>query len=538
MTPETDREAGSTGAAGSPATPEAAQPGSLGMPRWNKGELIDAPTFTRRNWFLLLGPALLSGGSAIGGGEWLMGPAVTARYGGAIMWLATLSILGQVVYNLEISRYTLYTGEPIFTGKFRTHPGPLFWLTIYLVLDFGAIFPYLAANAATPLAAVILGHIPGAEDWMLLKGLGFAVYLLAMVPLIFGGKIYSTLKAIMTVKIVVVLGFLLLLAAFHSSLSTWVAIFSGFFKFGTVPVGGDEVDNIFLSLARGDGLVTLDLSMISLLAAFAAIAGNGGLTNAPISNYTRDQGWGMGHHVGAIPSIVGGRDLALSHVGMVFEVNAESLPRWRRWYRHLLRDQLFIWMPACFLGVALPSMLSVEFLPRGTRVTEWAAAGMTADGVRDHVATAWGSGWGQACWYMTLLCGFLVLGPTMATTADGFVRRWVDVFWTASPRLREWDPHDIRRLYFGVLLFYATFGLVMLSINKPLQLVKIATNIMNYALGFSCLHTLVVNMVLLPKPIRPGWFARIGLALSGIFFLVLATITTLEALGWFPAPAL
>jgi hypothetical protein len=538
MTPETDREAGSTGAAGSPATPEAAQPGSLGMPRWNKGELIDAPTFTRRNWFLLLGPALLSGGSAIGGGEWLMGPAVTARYGGAIMWLATLSILGQVVYNLEISRYTLYTGEPIFTGKFRTHPGPLFWLTIYLVLDFGAIFPYLAANAATPLAAVILGRIPGAEDWMLLKGLGYAVFLLAMVPLIFGGKIYDTLKAIMTVKIVVVLGFLLLLAAFHSSLSTWVAIFSGFVKFGTVPVGGDDVDNIFLSLARGDGLVTLDLSMISLLAAFAAIAGNGGLTNAPISNYTRDQGWGMGHHVGAIPSIVGGRDLALSHVGMVFDVNAESLPRWRRWYRHLLRDQLFIWMPACFLGVALPSMLSVEFLPRGTRVTEWAAAGMTADGVRDHVAAAWGSGWGQACWYMTLLCGFLVLGPTMATTADGFVRRWVDVFWTASPRLRTWDPHDIKRLYFGVLLFYATFGLVMLSINKPLQLVKIATNIMNYALGFSCLHTLVVNMVLLPKPIRPGWFARIGLALSGLFFLALATITTLEALGWFPAPAL
>ena len=30
------------------------------------------------------------------------------------------------------------------------------------------------------------------------------------------------------------------------------------------------------------------------------------------------------------------------------------------------------------------------------------------------------------------LCGFLVLAPTMATAADGIVRRWVDVFWTAS----------------------------------------------------------------------------------------------------------
>ena len=34
----------------------------------------------------------------------------------------------------------------------------------------------------------------------------------------------------------------------------------------------------------------------------------GGLTNVPISNYTRDQGWGMGKHVGAIPSIVGGTE--------------------------------------------------------------------------------------------------------------------------------------------------------------------------------------------------------------------------------------
>ena len=72
---------------------------------------------------MLLGPALVMGGSAIGAGEWLTGPIVTAKYGGGLLWLSTLSILGQVVYNLEISRYTLYTGEPIFTGKFRTLPG-------------------------------------------------------------------------------------------------------------------------------------------------------------------------------------------------------------------------------------------------------------------------------------------------------------------------------------------------------------------------------------------------------------------------------
>ena len=111
-----------------------------------------------------IGPGLVAAGAAIGGGEWLAGPLTTARYGGAILWLATVSILAQVIYNLEICRYTLYCGEPIFTGKFRLLPGPMFWLVVYLFLDFGSVFPYLVANAATPLGAVILGEIPDVDQ--------------------------------------------------------------------------------------------------------------------------------------------------------------------------------------------------------------------------------------------------------------------------------------------------------------------------------------------------------------------------------------
>jgi hypothetical protein len=517
-----------TDSAGRPVPP---QPGAASMPRWNHGDLDDAPQFDRRRWALLLGPALVSAGSAIGGGEWLLGPAVTARYGGAVLWLATLSILGQVAYNLEISRYTLYCGEPIFTGKFRTPPGPRFWLPAYAALDFGAVFPYLASNAATPLAMLYLGRLPDGRDALLMKALGIAVFLAAMAPLLVGGKVYQTLKWVMAFKLVAVLGFLLALAACFSTRETWAEIASGFLSLGTVPVGGDRTENLFIALATGRGAPAVDLSTATLLAAFAAIAGNGGLTNAPLSNYTRDQGWGMGRHVGAIPGLIGGRALHLSHVGSVFEVGAVTLPRWRRWYRHLLRDQLVVWAPACLLGVALPSMLSVQFLPRGTRVTEWAAAGMTAGAVRDRVAAAWGRGWGPPAWYLTLLRGFLTLGPTVAATADGFVRRWVDLLWTSSRRLRAWDPGRIRQAYFTVLLVYAVFGVVLLAANRPLQLVKIATNLMNYALGASCWHTLYVNLALLPGPLRPGWFMRLALAGAGVFFLALATITTLASVG-------
>lgn len=567
------------------------------MPRWNTADLIDAPTFRWRNWFSMLGPALLMSGAAIGGGEWLTGPMVTARYGGALLWLATLSIVGQVFYNLEISRYTLYCGEPIFTGKFRTLPGPLFWVFIYLVLDVGMLFPYLAASAATPVAMVILGravnttspdiavHVLGFDltDAMLLKVLKYVIFVGALVPLVFGGKVYNSLRAVMTFKIVTVLGFLSFLALallWYSGPRTWSEVFGGFVRFGDVPVvrgedrngngaldpgedwdadghldvveprvdkngngkdsepgefvdkdgdgtrDGYNVENAFVSLARGRGLPTIDFSMVGMVCAMVAIAGLGGLSNTPISNYTRDQGWGMGHHVGAIPSMVGGQNLRLSHEGSVFQITPESLARWRRWCRHVLRDQVIVWMPAMFLGLALPCMLSVEFLKRGVEADPWTCAGMTAGAVGERVATWWGSGVGVAFKYLTLLCGFLVLAPTLASATDGVVRRWVDVAWTASPWLRKVDPGNIRYVYFGVLCAYGIFGIGVLTFVPEGSLIKIATNIFNYALGISCWHVLAINLLLLPRELRPNWLIRIGLFLAGAFFLAMAVPAT------------
>lgn len=512
--------------------------GSHQMPRWDVGELGEPPRWRWRNWYLLLGPGLVMGSSAIGGGEWLTGPIVTARYGGMLLWLATLSILGQVIYNIEISRYTLYCGEPIFVGKFRTPPGPIFWLMLYLILDFGSVLPYLASNAAVPLSAVILGRLPDPQtDVVLLKGVACGIFLVAMLPLIFGGKIYNTLKAIMSFKLVTVMAFLLFLAVFYSTWSTWIEIFSGFVKFGNIPVqgegasdGGGHVANVFVALFTGQPLPPIDFSMIGMLAAMAAISGNGGLTNTNVSNYTRDQGWGMGSHVGAIPSIVGGHAIQLSHKGKIFRITEGALKHWGGWMRHIERDQLAVWMPACFIGLALPSMLSVQFLERGSVLEDkWLAAGMTADGVAEAV----GGSWGPTFWYLTLFCGFLVLGTSMAGTADGALRRWVDVFWTASPQLRKLDPRRIGQFYFVMLCIYAAFGLTMLTLVRGDALLRGIGMIYNFALGFSCLHALVVNTTLLPHELRPGWFRRIALVLAAMFFTTIAVLSTLHALDVF-----
>ena len=595
----------------------APHPGSKKMPRWNTGELIDSPKFDRKHWYAFLGPGLVAGAGAIGGGEWLLGPLVTARYGGALLWFATLSILAQGLYNIEVSRYTLYTGEPVFTGKFRTLPGPQFWLMVYLILDFGTVFPYLAATAATPVMILLLGgQMPDPDSislhWWMHKFTATGIFVASVVPLIFGGKVYNSLKVVMSVKLVAVFGFLLILGVFYSRPSSWIDIGTGFFKFGTVPVlssedrngngrldpgedwdgdghldvvekrleptidsdgdgrpdswgrnpqgqlvkhedldgdgylDGPNVENVFVSWLTRGRLPTIDFTLIAFIAAMAAIAGNGGLGNTTVSNYTRDQGWGMGHHVGAIPSMVGGKGIALSHVGSVFEVNRQSLPRWRRWYRHVLRDQCLIWMPACFIGLALPSMLSVEFLRRGTEADRWNAAALTAEGVGRQVANPpdgvlatitgvsqvlSGNTWGNLFWGSTLFCGFLVLAPSMVGTIDGIVRRWLDTFWTSSQWLRKIDPAKIGKVYFWMVMAYSVLGLSMLWMNPPTTLIKLATICFNFALGISCCHILVLNIVLLPPELRPGWFVKIAMVLGGIFFFLLGLVASLQELG-------
>jgi hypothetical protein len=502
---------------------EKVRAGSGGMPAWNVGELPEAPAWRLRNWTTMIGPGLMCAGAAIGGGEWLMGPVNTGRYGGAVLWVCTLSILAQVIYNIETCRYTLYTGEPIMNGKFRTFLGPLFWLGIYALLDLGSLMPYQASSTAVPVYTIANGVPPNPEKSQgTLLVIMCAIYIGAALPLVFSGKIYSFVRHVMTFKVVVVFGTLVFLALTYSSRETWIDIMTGFFKFGTVPVRSGGVENIVTNLLSGRAFPDMDPTSFAALAAFAAIAGIGGLKTTMISSYTRDQGWGMAKHAGAISGMMSGKSLQVSHVGTVFQPDSVSLPRWRRWMKHLAREQVFIWGIGAMIGVGLPAVLSVQFIPRGTTGDAWAMAIATAENVKLAVAGSLGT----VYWYLLVFCGILVLVPNTITDADSTVRRWVDLAWTASKKLRAWDPRSISLFYFWVLAGYVALGVaILLSGVRPRGLVEIYSCIANFALGYSCLHVLGVNVTLLPEPIRPGIVNRILLSLSGVYFLMLAGIT-------------
>ncbi len=508
------------------------------LPPWGVDELPAAAPLRWANWKSFVGPGIVMCGIAIAGGEWLVGPDITARYGGGLMWVATLAIVGQLFYNLECGRYALYTGEPILTGFMRTWPGPTAWMAVILVLYLGAFIPAMSTNAASLIVAFYLNRPPLAEDAEAVKLVAYVLLGLVTLPILIGGKVYNMLQTIFTIKVVAVLGFCLSMGLLFVSAENWWKIFSGFLKFGSFPIRGadgqETVVNAFQQYHQTGEWPTISLENIALLGAFAGYAGGGGLSNSTYSNYVRDKGWGMGAKVGAIPSLVGGQSITLSHLGKVFPVTRENLSRWKVWWTYLLTDQICVWMPGCFMGMALPGLISIQFAEHSTLYAhkadlDWAQALITADGIRNGVGPAWS----QLLWMLTLVVGMLVLLPSQLAVVEDFARKWTDIVWSGSRYIRNHMSDDkIKYVYYGLLFFYVvwTYACAWLfnTYGSPKLMALVIANFNNLAMGITAFVVLHVNRRFLPPALRPGWLASLGISCCGAFYLGLTALVFVE----------
>lgn len=501
------------------------------LPDWGVAELPQPELLSWRHWKRFVGPGIVMIGIQVGGGEWLLGPDITMKYGGGLMWIATIAIILQVFYNLECGRYALYCGEPIFTGFMRTRPGPRFWMGFIFLLNFGALIPGLSTHGAAMTASLLLDRPPGEEDRWLVTQLAYLYLLLVALPVLIGGKVYHMLQAIMTVKVFAVLGFCLIVGLTCVSPGNWWSIFSGFLKFGTVPTLVDHKEttvNVFQHFYSTGGWPLIELGNIAVLGAFAGYAGGGGLSNSTYSNFVRDQGWGMGQVVGAIPSAVGGRSVTLSHLGTVFPVTEENLRRWKGWWRYILIDQVYVWAPGCFMGMALPALLSLQFggysSLTGTKL-DWAQSLITADGMRH--APQFLASTGKVMWIAAVVVGLLVMLPSQMSVVDDFSRRWTDILWSGSRRIRETlSGNAVKHVYYRILAFYVLWTVLMTYLfstyGTPKLMTLVIANLNNLAIGVTAFQVLWINCTMLPPDLRPRWYHRAGLVACGVFYLGMA----------------
>jgi hypothetical protein len=505
--------------------------GSSAIPPWTEGELPEPKPLRWRNWASFLGPGIVMMGIQIGGGEWLLGPAVTAKYGGGLMWIATVAIVLQVFYNMECGRYALYCGEPVFTGFMRCKPFPGFWVGLMMLLNISALVPGLSTHGAAMIASLILDRPPTKADLGLVVPLAYACLFAVAFPVVMGGKVYNILQWVMTAKIAIVLGFCFGMGVTCVSAANWWNVGSGFFQFGNVPVaasdGGEKLENLFTYWWANGEFPLISTTSLIVIGAFAGYAGGGGLANSTYSNFVRDKGWGMGSQVGAIPSVVGGRAVTLSHVGKVFPINEDNLQRWRGWWRYIWTDQVLVWGPGCFVGMALPALLSLQFASHSTITQEQmsvAQAIVTADGIRN---SGFAPFLAKILWIAALFTGLMVMLPSQMSILDDFSRRWTDAIWSANTRVRgTWRADQVKWIYYSILASYVLWSFVcaFLFSNAPKLMTDFIANFNNLAIGVTAFQILWINHRLLPAPIRPRWYQSVGLAMCGLFYLGLAAM--------------
>jgi hypothetical protein len=327
------------------------------LPPWGRAELPEPLPLNLRNALRTIGPGAILLSASIGGGEWLIGPALAVKYGMGIFWIATLAIVLQVIINLEAVRYTLYTGEPIVSGFQRLRPSSTFWSAVYSLLTVAQLgMPALGAACAAVVFSAFAGRLPGGPDKGTLAWLTYAVMAATTIILMVGGTIERMLERASWLMIGFIFLFLTVANVLFVPFDHWVRTAAGFLRFGYWPA---------------------DVDMI-LLATLAATAGSGGVGNLVISNWMRDKGYGMGGTVGAIPSAIGGRHIQLSATGKIFDLTAENLRRWRIWRQYLLLDQVALWAVGCAVGMFLNVNLATAIVPAGENMADLGAGAFQA----------------------------------------------------------------------------------------------------------------------------------------------------------------
>jgi len=461
------------------------------LPAWETADLPPPPRFNFRNVITIVGPGTILLATSFGSGEWLVGSAVTAQYGGFMLWVATASIILQVVMNTEFIRYTMYTGEPIYTGFMRTKPGASFWAIIYAVLAFLQLgWPGWASAAATALTALFVGGMPGPEHAHLIKIFGVFWFLSTIVIVAFGTKIERTMEVVQWFFVTAILLFLIFIGFAFTSPTTWGRVATGFFRFGIIPPGVDWLK----------------------LGALAASAGAGGVVNGALSNWYRDKGFGMGGVVGYIPALIGGRKVYLTPQGKVFPLTPENKKRWNEWWKFVAADQYGLWAIGCFLGIGLPALLTLQFIPPGTEFKN-------QFGIAVYQAQYLARDGGSFMWFITLLVSFWILYSTQLGITDVFTRIVTDMIWSSSRRARAWPSGDIRFVYYGVLSIFTLWGVyILLTDVKPLFFILLSANMAGLNFVFLGLHTLYINRKFLPAELRAPLWREVVVLLAVVFF--------------------
>lgn len=446
----------------------------------------DLPPKAHRFW-KLVGPGAVLVGLSVGAGELIIWPRMTAQFGAAMTWAALLGIFLQLWVNMEIGRYTLATGESVYTGYLRVSRS--FAIVFLTLIVSGWIVPGWARACGGALKVLLVGPTGWGSPWM-----WTAITFAAVAAVLFGPRtVYQSVERTTEVCVGIITAGLLLVAVSVTDAGVW------------------------LDLARGAVNIPYKDPALPPYELFAAIvfAGAGGTANLFYSFYILDKGWGMGALVPAMHNPLRRREERRSDTGYTMREGEANALRWRQWFNHLCRDQVFFFW---FLN----SVTMLLFIVGAHAVLHPAGIVPSQELLVWEEAAILGHIWAGVGRRLFLIVGVACLFTTQLTLVDGVARSCADILhtnfrWTRARPVAWW--------YGIVATGWIVVGTALTYLYEalpPILFLLSAGFFGGIAMAIYCPLTLVINLRFLPPAARPGRLRIAILSAISLFYMVFA----------------
>ena len=446
----------------------------------------------------MAGPGAILVGLSIGAGEIVIWPRIAAEFGASMVWAAVLGVFLQLWINFEVGRWTIATGETVYTGYCRVWRGfaPLF--IFITVLSWLA--PGWGQASGLALKALLVGPEGfGADTFWTVITFG------AVALILFGPKLiyHSVERTIELLVIIVTVGLIVVVIAVGSA-DTWKELGSG-----------------IMNIGYKDPDMTVKAMFIALV-----FAGAGGTANLFYTFYLRDKNIGMGARLPELQNPLRGRTETVPSTGFRFEETEENRSRFQAWWDYVKKDQiLFFWALntvtiLLFIFGALAVLHPQGIVPaKGTLIWD--------------EAEVLGKVWGGPGRTIFLLVGVATLFGTQLALVDGVARSIADIVYT---NFKGAQKRELSWWYLLVAGSWIVAGCLITFVMEQKGVSELgflfnAAYMGGFAMAIYVPLTLYINYRFLPKLAKPGGLCTVMMIIASLVYLGFAILSIVWEIG-------
>jgi len=445
----------------------------------------DLPDMKMPFW-KIVGPGAIMVGMAVGSGELILWPWVTARFSAVMAWAPVVAVFLQIWLNLEIGRWAVATGESSLGSLARASKKIMYvYMGFLLVL---ATMPGWQRAAAAAIRFLVVGEkepwlegmgLPAdsvwGRDWLWYIPITFCVWITLLGP----KRIYSGVERTVTILVLVIFAGLLVVAV----------------RIGTL----QDVKDLATGVVNPTITLAGDFEFYRFFGAMV-FAGAGGFGNLFYAYYLRDKGIGMGSRFPMLSVDIRGKTERADETGYSFPDTPENQQRFRAWFGFVKYDTWEVFGCVSLVTLFLfmfASLVALHPQPEGFG---------QGDVIWD-LSRILGTTMGNYGRYLFLVIAIAALFSTILASTDGGIRMWTDLLHRGFPSTRRWSPGKMYvPLLFGLwpIGFTSMWYFETQQGLKTLDVFFISAAINGIAMAIYIPVILYLNLTHLPKSARPG----------------------------------